>query len=102
MNVFASLFSKKRLGLGATPRDNAVLICEANKFFFCGYLLKKERKRFAQCKPITKWEKTPLVVFSLFFAFSEKFTLFRALSNAMGISLVATSDKGAALDPRPF
>ena len=32
---------------------NAVLICEANMFFFCGYSVKKERERFAQCNVIT-------------------------------------------------
>ena len=43
-----------------------------------------------------KKEKTTLVVFSLFFVCDEKFTLFRALSNDKGVSLVATSDEGFA------
>ncbi|MBQ5362207.1 MAG: hypothetical protein IIU63_02575, partial [Clostridia bacterium] len=42
---------KKRLGSWGKAPHNAVLICEANMFFFCGYSVKKERRGFAHLPP---------------------------------------------------
>ena len=77
----------------ATPRRKRCF------WFFLQLLAQKERKRFAMCKPITKREKTPLVVFSLFFVCDEKFTLFRALSNDK--SSFARCDERRGRCPRP-
>ncbi|MBO5841433.1 MAG: hypothetical protein J6R46_00385, partial [Clostridia bacterium] len=44
-------FFQKATGVLGNAPHNAVLICEANMFFFCGYSVKKEQRGFAQRNP---------------------------------------------------
>jgi hypothetical protein len=71
-------------------------------FFFAAPCSKRTETIFSH-KPITKKEKTPLVVFSLFFAKGKKFTLFRALLNDRGCFVLCGARLGTlSQDPASF
>ena len=106
MKVFTSLFSKSDRGVGQRPTVTAVSIRAANYWFIflCGYLLKERTETVCSHNILATRSFLTLSKFSPFFLSKEaqrRTYLLRKLKAEM-VSLVATSDEGAALDPQTF